>query len=59
MEKEMKAEILINTDDIYVADGLVKKMLNNLSVEELDLIKDLKLSKTIIEMDAGALENDE
>jgi hypothetical protein len=46
----MEMLIKLNTDDLKVGDAIMRKCLKALTVEELDLITDCKLSQTILEI---------
>ena len=44
----------LKTDDMQKADALMKKMLNILDNDELDMIGDCKISKTLFEVTQDA-----
>lgn len=56
MEQEIriKMELELNTEDLKVVDKLMKKMLSSLDVEELTLINDCKIIKTLAEMEISS-----
>jgi len=50
MEKEITAKFKFKVKDIKEADLVIRKMLSSLSVAELDMITDTKLSETIMDI---------
>ena len=56
MEKKTTIKIDLNTNDMVIANALVKKMLSVLDAKELDFIEDCNMSQTIIDMSSEAFD---
>ena len=55
-EIQIEMKWKLKTTDLKVCDALMRKMLKSLNVEELDLIADCKLTKTLAEVTINAAE---
>ncbi len=56
MTEEIQTEIKmkLNSNNLKEIDVIMKKMLESLTKEELNLIADCKITKTVMEMDINA-----